>query len=292
MNKPYKNPVIVGCMKLGAWGAKMSTSEYEKYIDQCLELGLNEFDHADIYGAHTTEAEFGEVMAKRPDLKAKVKVTTKSGIAYPSELRDHRIKHYNSTFEYLERSIDLALKNLKMENIDVFLVHRPDFLMDHHEVAKAGEKAQSAGKINHFGVSNFLPHQFELLNSVIPLATNQVEVSVNHLEPFTDGTLTQLQKYGVQPSAWSPLAGGVIFGGQDEQSSRIREMATQLAEKKNCKIDQILLAFVMKHPSGIVPVVGTSKIDRVKDAMEAAKIDLAHEEWYELWTASIGEKVA
>lgn len=292
MKKIYNTPVLVGCMKLGKWGANFSTSELEKFIDQCLDLGLNEFDHADIYGAHTTEAEFGEVLKRRPDLKSKVKITTKCGIAYPSDQVDHTIKHYNSTPEYIAHSIDLALQKLQVEQIDVFLIHRPDFLMDPAVIAQAVEKAKSSGKINHFGVSNFLPAQFELLHDHTPIATNQIEVSVNHLDPFEDGTLTQLQKYGVQPSAWSPLAGGVIFGGQDEQSVRIRETASQLAEKKNCKIDQILLAFVMKHPSGIVPVVGTSKIERVKDAMEAANVELSHEEWYELWTASIGEKVA
>lgn len=292
MNKIYQAPIVVGCMKLGQWGAKFSTDELERFIDQCLELGLNEFDHADIYGAHTTEAEFGEVIKRRPDLKSKVKVTTKCGIAYPSDLRDHTIKHYISTSSYIEKSIDLALQNLQLEQIDVFLIHRPDYLMDPADIAKAVDKAKSLGKINHFGVSNFQPDQFELLNKHTPLATNQIEVSVNHLQPFTDGTLTQLQKLEVQPSAWSPLAGGVIFGSQDEQSTRIRETATQLAEKKNCKLDQILLAFVMKHPSGIVPVLGTSKIERIKDAMAASHIQLTHEEWYDLWTASIGGKVA
>ena len=149
-----------------------------------------------------------------------------------------------------------------------------------------------SGKIKQFGVSNFTPSQFDLLNSRIPLTTNQVEVSVAHLQAFQDGTLDQLLKLGVQPTAWSPLAGGIIFSGDDNKSQRIRKVATRLAEEKGCQLDQVLLAFVMKHPAGIIPVVGSSRIDRIKSAKEAAELMLSQEEWYELWVASTGEEVA
>lgn len=293
MEKAYKNSVVVGCMKLGQWGAKMTTKEYEKFIDECLEIGLNEFDHADIYGGHTTEAEFGEVIARRPDLKSKVHLTTKCGIAMPSDRRHHKIKYYNSSKEYILKSIDQSLKNLEVDKIDVFLIHRPDFLMDPDEIAEAITEARDAGKVNHFGVSNFSSSQFDLLNSRISLITNQVEVSIAHLNPFQDGTLDQLLKRGIQPSAWSPLAGGILFGRNgDERSIRIRKAAQRLADSKNCQMDQLLLAWIMKHPSGIVPVLGTSKVERLKSALLASNIALSNEEWYHLWTASTGEEVA
>ena len=153
----YTQPLLIGCMKLGTWGAKYSKNELEAFIDGCLDLGVNEFDHADIYGGHTTEADFGEVISMRPDLKSKLRVTTKCGIAYPSENRPELgIKHYNSSKDYILNSIDRSLADLKLDKIDTFLIHRPDFLMNFDEIAEAVSKAKEAGKIVHFGVSNFL----------------------------------------------------------------------------------------------------------------------------------------
>ncbi len=289
----YNQPLLVGCMKLGTWGANYSTKELEAFIDGCLDLGADEFDHADIYGGHSTEADFGKVIASRPDLKNKVKVTTKCGIAYPSDNRPEiGIKHYNSSNAYIQECIDRSLKDLGVEQIDTFLIHRPDFLMDFEEIAEAVTTAKQAGKILSFGVSNFLPHQLELLTSYVEVATNQIEISLTHLEPFEDGSLNQLLHQKIQPAAWSPLGGGQIFGGAEEQFVRIRTTLDELGEKYGAAHDQLLLAFLWKHPSGIIPVLGTSKVSRVKTALEAAKIELSHEDWYKLWTASKGEKVA
>lgn len=289
----YTQPILVGCMKLGTWGANYNTKELEAFIDGCLDIGADEFDHADIYGGHSTEADFGRVIAARPDLKNKVKVTTKCGIAYPSDNRPEiGIKHYNSSKSYVEKCIDRSLQDLNLERIDTFLIHRPDYLMNFEEIAEAVSAAKKAGKIHHFGVSNFLPHQLEILTEYVEVATNQIEISLTHLDPFEDGSLNQLLHKKIQPAAWSPLGGGQIFSGEDEQSVRIRKTLDELGETYGAAQDQLLLAFLMKHPSGIIPVLGTSKVARVKTALEAASIELSHEDWYKLWTASIGQKVA
>ena len=280
-------------MKLGAWGANYNKTELEQFIDGCLDLGVDEFDHADIYGGHTTEEEFGQILALRPDLKNKVRITTKCGIAYPSDKRKEiGIKHYNSSKEYILKSIDRSLQNLKVDKIDTFLIHRPDFLMDFEEIAEAIIAAQRADKIINFGVSNFLVHQLDILTEYVDVTTNQIEISLTHLDPFEDGSLNQLLHKKILPTAWSPLGGGQIFTSEEESFARIRKALDELGEKYSATHDQLLLAFLKKHPSGIIPVLGTSKVSRVKTALDAMTINLSHEDWYKLWTASKGEKVA
>ncbi|MEM8886409.1 MAG: aldo/keto reductase [Bacteroidota bacterium] len=287
------SPIIVGAMRLGIWGVNMSTDELEKYIDQCLELGLKDFDHADIYGHYTEEARFGQLIKRRPDLKSKIRVTTKCGIKMLADNRpSHKIKSYDSGQAHIIASTENSLKELGVDCLDLYLIHRPDYLMDPAEIAEAVERLKKAGKIKHFGVSNFTPSQFDLLNSYTPLATNQIEVSLLHLNALDDGSLDQCIKHKIAPTAWSPFGGGSIFSEKEDiRVKRIRKTAAELGEKHEASIDQILLAWLFRHPSGIVPIVGSSKIERIKSAVEAAHIKLSREEWYELLEASRGEEV-
>ena len=287
------SPIIVGAMRLGVWGVDMSTDQLEKYIDQCLELGLQDFDHADIYGHYTEEGRFGQVIRRRPDLKSKIRLTTKCGIKMLSDNRpSHKIKSYDSGKTHIIASAENSLKELGVDCMDLYLIHRPDYLMDPAEIAEAVENLKKAGKIKHFGVSNFTPSQFDLLNSYTPLATNQIELSLLHLNALDDGILDQCKKHNISPTAWSPFGGGSIFSDkEDSRVQRIRKTASELGETHGASIDQILLAWLFRHPSGIVPIVGSSKIERIKSAAEAAQIQLSREEWYELLEASRGEEV-
>ena len=287
------SPIIVGAMRLGVWGVDMSTDQLEKYIDQCLELGLQDFDHADIYGHYTEEGRFGQVIRRRPDLKSKIRLTTKCGIKMLSDNRpSHKIKSYDSGKTHIIASAENSLKELGVDCMDLYLIHRPDYLMDPAELAEAVENLKKAGKIKHFGVSNFTPSQFDLLNSYTPLATNQIELSLLHLNALDDGILDQCKKHNISPTAWSPFGGGSIFSDkEDSRVQRIRKTASELGETHGASIDQILLAWLFRHPSGIVPIVGSSKIERIKSAAEAAQIQLSREEWYELLEASRGEEV-
>lgn len=288
------SPIVIGAMRLGNWGVNFSTAELENYIDRCLELGLTDFDHADIYGDYTEEAHFGEVLKRRPDLMKRVEITTKCGIKMLAASRpDHRIKSYDSTKEHIIQSAENSLKDLGVEQIKLLLLHRPDYLLHPAEVAEAFDSLRKAGKVAHFGVSNFTTSQFELLHSFTPLATNQIEFSATYLEPLDDGTLDQSLRKGLPPMAWSPFGGGDIFTETDDpRTIRIQEIALKLGATYEIGIDQVLLAWIRKHPAGVVPVIGSSKIDRIKSALEATSVQLSHEEWYEVLQASRGIEVA
>lgn len=287
------SPLIIGTMRLGEWGANFSLKELEYFVDQCIDMGIKDFDHADIYGGYTEEARFGQVLKKRPELRKKIQLTTKSGIKLVSPNRpNHRIKSYNSTKEHIISSAENSLKMLGTDYLDLFLIHRPDFLMAPQELAEAFEKLKIEGKVSYFGVSNFTASQFDMLNHFTPLVTNQIEVSLLHLNAFQDGTLDQCLKYDITPTAWSPLGGGSIFSkANTPKLIRIRNKAAEIAKRHDISLDQVLLAWLYKHPSGIIPVLGSSKIDRIKKALEARKATLTHEEWYELWQASTGEEI-
>lgn len=286
------SPVIAGTMKWGIWGSKFSTSEYLQIIEDCLGLGITTFDHADIYGHYTTEEEFGNAIADQPRLRAQMQLITKCGIRMITPNRiSHKIKSYDTSKEHILASAETSLKNLNTDYIDYLLIHRPDPLMDPDEIAEAFTTLQQQGKVLNFGVSNFTPSQTELILSRFPIITNQVEISIVQLKPFLNGTLDQCIIKKLIPMAWSPLGGGNIFAEDDDRNKRIAAVTQLLAEKYSVSADQVLLAWLAKHPSGIIPVLGTSKTERIKSAVEAISIDLEREEWFMLWRASTGHEV-
>ncbi|MEL6637808.1 MAG: aldo/keto reductase, partial [Bacteroidota bacterium] len=286
-------PIIIGTMRLGSWGAQLDTEALERFIDACIDLGFSHFDHADIYGHYTEEERFGRVLKRRPDLKTKLQITTKCGIRILSPNRpQHRLKSYDATAAHLVWSAENSLRELGVDQLDVFLIHRPDFLMHPHEIATAVEQLKTSGKVRAFGVSNFSPSQFEMLHHFTPLATNQVEISLLHRQAFSDGTLDQCLRLGIRPSAWSPFGGGRIFtDGDSPELQRVRKAIEQLGESHGATVDQILLAFLLQHPAGILPILGSSKIERIQSARAALEVQLSHEDWYQLWEAATGVEV-
>lgn len=288
------SPIIIGTMRLGDWGSKLSTHELEQFIDACLDLGFRDFDHADIYGHYTEEERFGQIIKRRPDLKSKIQITTKCGINLITANRPkHNIKSYNSTKEHIIWSAENSLIQLGVDHLDVLLIHRPDHLMNPYEIAEAFEKLKVEGKVRAFGVSNFSTSQFDLLNAFIPLITNQVEISLLHRDAFVDGTLDQCLKLGIHPTAWSPFGGGEIFSEDTSpEMESIKVVINQLGEIYGASLDQILLAFLLKHPAQIIPIYGSSKVHRIQSAKEALEISLNHEDWYRLWESAIGQEVA
>lgn len=294
-NGPTLSRLIFGTMRLGVWGAKMDTAGYEKIIKKSIDLGVTTFDHADIYGHYTTEGEFGEVLKQQPHLRQKMQLITKCGIKMMTPNRPaHKIKSYDTSKSHIIQSAENSLKELGTDHIDVLLIHRPSPLMQPDEIAEAFTQLRTAGKVLHFGVSNFTPSQFAMLHSRIELVTNQVEASVTHVAPFTDGTFDQSIDKGVKPMVWSPLGGGKVFTAlEDDQVQRIQKVGLALVEKHGVKgLDQILLAWLLKHPAGILPVLGTTKITRLEAAVAALSIKLTDEEWFEILEASVGQRVA
>jgi predicted oxidoreductase len=283
------SPIIIGTMRWGIWGANHSEKEVQKLIDTSLELGLSTFDHADIYGNYTTEKLFGDAFSEMGINREEVQLISKCGIEMPCENRSFEIKSYNYSKEHILSSVDQSLENLKTDYLDLLLLHRPSPLMNPEEIAESFHILREQKKVRHFGVSNFSPSQFDLINDAFPLITNQIEVSVNHTDSFYDGTLDQMMLKKLQPMAWSVM--GNYFSENSEQNSRIKKVLEELCPKYDAEENQILLAFILKHPSKILPVIGTSKTETIKKFKEVLNLSLEREDWFKLLKASQGKKV-
>lgn len=288
------SPVVAGCMKWGRWGAAFSTDQYKAITEACLAADITTFDHADIYGDYSTEAEFGEMLRPSPSLRQKMQIITKCGIKMPVASRPgFHIKSYDTSREYILHCAELSLQNLHTDYLDVLLIHRPSPLMHPEEIASAFNRLKEQGKVLHFGVSNFTPSQTALLHKYFPVEINQLEVSLLHMEPLHNGQLDYCLQEKIIPMAWGPLGSGRLFipGEKDEQATRIRKTASALAEKYKVSLESILLAFLHRHPAGIIPVLGTSKPERLLEAMQTSSLRLEAEEWFMLWEASAGHEV-
>jgi predicted oxidoreductase len=280
-------------MRWGIWGAGFSTNQYAGMIDACLQSGISAFDHADIYGDYTTEAEFGEVLKENPALRQHITLITKCGIRMMTPNRpSHSIKSYDTSREHIIASVEQSLRNFHTDYLDVLLIHRPDPLLDPADVAEAIELLKQQGKILSFGVSNFLPHQTDLLAKYTLIEYNQVEISILKLDAFNDGTLQNCMRNKIIPMAWAPLGGGLFTDDSHPRFRSISATASALAEKYNTGLNEILLAWLHKHPSGIVPVIGTTKLERLLQAKAATAIELERDDWFRLLQASTGEEVA
>jgi len=289
---PTFSRIIAGAWR---WNA-LPTNTLEQLINTALDEGITTFDHADIYGDYSNERSFGEVIARQPDLVKKMQIVTKCGIKLTSSKKpDHRVKHYDSSKDHIVQSAETSLQLLHTDHIDLLLIHRPDPLMDIHEVADAFTQLKQQGKVLHFGVSNFTVSQFELLQSALsfPLVTNQVELSLFCTAPLFDGTIEQLYKLKASAMAWSPLGGGRTFIAEDEPTLRIKNKVSELSSRyNNATTTQFFLAWLLKHPSKIFPVIGTSKPERLREAAHSVNIKLDTQDWYEMLKAVRGTDVA
>jgi predicted oxidoreductase len=262
---------------------------------QVLDLGINIFDLADIYGDYEVETRFGDALALDPSIRKRMFLITKCGIKLVSTKRpDHRIKHYDTGRAHIMASVENSLAQMRTDRIDLLLVHRPDPLMDADDVAEAFTALKQSGKVLEFGVSNFAPAQFDLLASRLPfpLVTNQVQFSVLHLDPIYDGTFDQCQRLRISPMAWSPLAGGTLFRGRGEAAARVRIALESVGrELGGLTLDQVAFAWILTHPARIVPVLGTSKLDNVRHALQASRLRLTREQWFTVLAAAQGHEV-
>ncbi|WP_394248092.1 aldo/keto reductase family oxidoreductase [Vibrio profundi] len=279
---------------MAEWG--MTTQQQLSFLKQHIELGVTTVDHAPVYGGNACERMFGEALALDPTVRDQIKIVSKCGI-YPEQTSttNPRVSHYNSSKDAILTSVDESLSRLQVERLDVLLLHRPDLLMDADAAAEAFATLKAQGKVEHFGVSNFTPAQFELLQSRLdtPLVTNQVEINPVNLQVTEDGTLDQLQQARVTPMAWSCLAGGRIFSEDSEQMLRLRQTLAGVGEEIGAtSIDQVIFAWVRKLPSNPVPILGSGNIERVQTAVAALELTLTQEQWYRIWVASKGHGVA
>ena len=282
--------IVHGYWRLRDWN--LSDDQLLKLIEQVLDLGITSFDHADIYGNHTCEAYFGRALALKPELREKMELISKCGIKMATDYNPELdIKIYDYSTEYIIKQAETSLKNLGTDRLDLLLLHRPAPFFNPEEVAKAFDQLKSSGKVLNFGVSNFSPAQFDTLQSYLdmPLATNQVEISVSCLEHFENENTEYFLKHKIKPMAWSPLAGGAIFNPKTEKDQRLTAVLKSIAGELNTDIDQVMYAWLLKHPTGIMPIVGSQHINRIKSAVDALEIELSLEQWYKIYIASKGE---
>ncbi|WP_281227452.1 aldo/keto reductase [Flavobacterium aquiphilum] len=289
MSKIPFSKIIAGTMTWGVWGKNCTTSQMIELMNTCLENGITSFDHADIYGGYTTEEAFGKAFGESQINRNQIQLISKCGIQMISEKRSNSIKHYEYSKAYIIASAEQSLKNLQTDYLDLLLLHRPSPLMQPDEIAEAVEKLKIEGKILDFGVSNFTPSQSNLIETKTKINYNQIEFSITHLEPMLDGSLDHMQANRITPMCWSPL--GTVFRNDNEQSQRILKVTNELAAKYDVPNDIILLAWILKHPAGILPVCGTSDKNRLTQLMNATTIEMELQDWFMLWTASTGNNV-
>ena len=288
MRKTTLSSVIAGTMNWGVWDKKLNTQEMIHLINICIENKITTFDHADIYGGYTTEAQFGKAFGESKISREKLQLISKCGIQLEGS-RTNKIKHYDYSKEYIIWSVENSLKNLQTDYLDVLLLHRPSPLMVADEIAEAVEKLKSDGKIIDFGLSNFTTSQTELIKSKTEISYNQIQFSATHYEAMLNGSLDYMQTHNIRPMSWNPL--GTVFREDIEQTRRLKKLLVQLVEKYCVGSDTILLSWILKHPSKVIPVAGTVNIARIQALMKAVELPLDDLDWFAIWTESMGNKV-
>lgn len=272
-----------------------TSQEINRLLSRCVELGITTIDTAEIYGHYEVEAALGQALALSPGLRGQIEIVTKAGIYTPNKYKPQiQTAYYNASASQLRQSVEKSLRLLQTDHVELFLVHRPDWLTRADDTAKGLNTLVHEGKIRSAGVSNYSVTQFELLNTLVeqPLATNQLEFNLLHMDPIYDGTFDQCQGRGIAPMAWSPLAGGKLFDPANEAGSRITKAAAMLSAKYDgATVEQFAYAWLMAQPSRPLPVIGTGKLDRLDSAVKSFEIKLEREDWYALWTAAQGRRI-
>ena len=275
------------------WG--FSDQELLKFTEQIIELGITSFDHADIYGNYECEKQFGKALALNKKLRDRIQIISKCGIKLISDkFPERKVAHYDYSYEHIIKSAENSLKNFKTDYIDLFLLHRPSPFFNPEEVAKAFSDLQKSGKVLHFGVSNFTAQQFKMLSNYVdkPLITNQVELSPYCLEHYENGNMDFFLEQKIKPMAWSPLAGGKLIKPTSKKEKRLHECLLKIAKEIDADhIESVIFSWLFKHPSTIIPIMGTGKISRIKTAVQSSNTELSLEQWMEIYIASKGERL-
>lgn len=282
--------IVYGMWRLGD-DADTSAAHVQAKIEACLAQGITTLDQADIYGGYTAEAILGRAFKAAPHLRDAVEIVTKCDIVAPAGRHSGaRVKHYDTSAAHIEASIDASLLDMNIERIDLLLIHRPDPLIDHHETGAALDGAVRSGKVRAVGVSNFRPHDWTLLQSAMEtrLVTNQIELSLIAHQGFTNGDVSFLQERGIAPMAWSPLAGGRLFSGAYPQLVAKLE---EVGRESGVDATAVAVAWLLRHPAGIVPVMGTNALSRIARIGEATRLHMDRQTWFELYSLALGHEV-
>lgn len=293
--------IAYGNMRVvGTWSPEKITKDQFEHGVKChlaaFEAGINHFDTADIYCRGKCEEVLGETLRRHRGMRDKIIITTKVGIRFKGDPQPESPQRYDFSAEHIVAGCERSLKRLGIETIDLYLLHRPDMLMNPPEIAKAFEKLQSSGKVRFFGVSNFKPSLVGMLQKFLPmpLVANQVHVNPARLDTFYDGTMDQCIEQNITPQAWSPMAGGMLgTGGMPEEKDPRREglvallkIIDEVAAEHGSSREVITLAWLMMHPAKIMPVLGTANLERIVHQATADSIRMTREQWYKIFTAA------
>lgn len=282
--------IIYGMWRLADGEINDAKSVTDK-INLCLDQGITTFDQADIYGDYSAEAIFGVALKEDKSLRSKIEIVTKCGIVAPcGKYADVPVKYYDTSKKHIDASVNASLKNMNIDYIDMLLIHRPDPYMDHDETGQALDTLIKSGKIGAVGVSNFKPHDWELLQSTMvnKLHTNQIELSLQSIDAFSNGDVAFHQKNASPIMAWSPLGGGKLMTESNQLTNKMDQIGTHY------KVDRaaVAISFLLSHPANIIPIMGTNNIDRISKISDAFKVKMDRITWFELYTAALGREVA
>ncbi|MDG0821807.1 MAG: aldo/keto reductase [Staphylococcus equorum] len=284
----------------GFWRAKdwqWTPQQLNRYLNELVERGITTMDHADIYGGYSCEGLFGEALKLSPQLREQMEIVTKCGIVLPSErihgANGHR---YDHSKHHIRTSVDRSLQELQVDHLDSLLIHRPSPLMDPQEVTEAITALVNEGKVKSFGVSNFNKSEYDLLSKhlvsdKLHITLNQLEISPYTIDVLENGLMNHMYKDNVKMMSWSPMAGGKLFDLEDEKSVRIMAVISPLAQKYHSSVNGIVMAWLNKHPATIMPVLGTHKIERIDEAIEGLEVTITDQEWFDIYTASLGHDI-
>ena len=266
-------------------------------IDACLAQGITTFDHADIYGDYRCEALFGEAIKARPILKSQIEIVTKTDIMLlSSQWPSTRVKHYDTSAAHVTASVDRSLSRIGVDVIDLLLIHRPDPLMDAQALGPCLDGLIDSGKLRGVGVSNFMPWDVDLLQSCMKhkLQTNQLELSLLNTAPFINGQLAHAQQHRMPVMAWSPLGGGRLHaqaGTPGTDAARLAPKLEALARAAGTDTTAVAMAWLMHHPVGVLPVMGSNQLERIARFGDAAPVPMDRQTWYELYELANGHEV-
>jgi predicted oxidoreductase len=282
--------LVYGMWRLGD-DANTSAAHVQAKVEACLAQGITTMDQADIYGGYTAEAIFGAALRASPALRDQIEIVTKCDIVAPvGRHTAARVKYYDTSAAHIIASVEESLRDMGTDWIDLLLIHRPDPLMEPHETGPALDALVASGKVRAVGVSNFRPWDFTLLQSAMtaPLVTNQIELSLNCRDPFTNGDLAFLHERGLPPMAWSPLAGGHL---RAEANDGLSARLDALAKEAGTDWTAAAVAWLLRHPAGVIPVLGTNTLSRIEAISDALKVPMDRQTWYELYTLALGHEV-
>ncbi|MEL7093275.1 MAG: aldo/keto reductase [Pseudomonadota bacterium] len=282
--------IVYGMWRLGD-DADTSPAHVAAKVAACLDQGITTMDQADIYGGYAAEAIFGAALRADPGLRSKIEIVTKCDIIAPvGRHAAAPVKYYDTSRAHIMASVDASLTEMGIDHIDLLLIHRPDPFMDHHETGAALDELIATGKVGAVGVSNFRPYDVELLESAMkhPLVTNQIEISLSEISPFTNGDIAFHQRRGDPLMAWSPLGGGGLMMA----NGAVQAVMDEIAQHSGVDRAAVATAFLLAHPARIIPVMGTNTIDRIARISDAMTLTIDRPTWFRLYEAALGREVA